>query len=97
MVLAVIAIILVSFKLFVSERDSDTSKTLEVSTLSGGLEVVPITSTKEEAITLTKLKEIKIDKELFSRNTFRSLKDFTVKILPEDIGRNNPFAPTGTD
>lgn len=61
--------------------------------------------TKEESTTnkqflelLRSLKDVHIaDNELFKNPVFANLYDFSVDIKPETAGRQNPFAPLGTD
>jgi hypothetical protein len=48
----------------------------------------------EEILTILKrLKSVKMDVDFFENKIFKSLSDFSVKINPEPVGRNNPFAP----
>jgi hypothetical protein len=42
-------------------------------------------------ITLSKLQKIDIDETFFQSEIFQSLKDFSVEIKPQPIGRDNPF------
>lgn len=44
-----------------------------------------------------KTKSLTIDKSLFSSALFASLIDFQITLSPENQGRNNPFAPIGSD
>ncbi|MDO8620027.1 MAG: hypothetical protein Q7R64_01610 [bacterium] len=44
---------------------------------------------------LATLKSTKLDTSVFSDPVFLSLKDFSVEILPQPIGRRNPFAVFG--
>lgn len=44
---------------------------------------------------LTTLKSIKLDAAIFSDPAFQSLQDFSQALVPEPIGRVNPFAPLG--
>jgi hypothetical protein len=43
--------------------------------------------------TLLALRAVKLDATIFSNPAFMSLKDFSTKIIPEPVGRTNPFAP----
>jgi hypothetical protein len=43
--------------------------------------------------TLRELDAVKLDGTLFTEPTFSSLKDFSTEIVPEPVGRPNPFAP----
>jgi len=47
--------------------------------------------------TLLALRAVKLDGSLFSDPGFQSLKDFSTAIVPEPIGRPNPFAPLGSN
>jgi len=44
---------------------------------------------------LAALKSINLDVSFFDDKVFRSLVDFSVKLVPEKVGRLNPFAPFG--
>lgn len=43
--------------------------------------------------TLTALNNVSFDTSFFSREDFRSLEDFSVTLVPGEVGRENPFAP----
>lgn len=44
---------------------------------------------------LLTLKSIKLDASIFTDPTFQSLQDFSKDLVPEPVGRPNPFAPLG--
>ncbi len=44
---------------------------------------------------LATLKSIKLDVSFFDDKIFKSFVDFSVKLVPEKVGRLNPFAPFG--
>jgi hypothetical protein len=46
---------------------------------------------------LNRMSKIKLDDTIFFSQMFSSLKDTTVTLVPQSIGRNNPFAPLGSD
>jgi len=46
--------------------------------------------------TLIALRAVKLDATIFSNPAFLSLKDFSTQIVPEPVGRDNPFAPLQT-
>ena len=46
---------------------------------------------------LDRLDAIKLDTSLFSEATFQSLKDFSIVLRSQAVGRPNPFAAIGTD
>ncbi len=45
---------------------------------------------------LFELKAIRLDSALFEESTYQSLVDFGRELVPEQVGRNNPFAPLGS-
>jgi len=96
-IIVIVVVIFTAFKLFVPERESSVEEAFKTSTPGDNLTVASVTPTKEAAITLTKLKSVEINKNLFSRDAFKNLEDFRVEVFPVDVGRNNPFAPVGTD
>ena len=48
---------------------------------------------QDVVVTLLKLRAIQLSNGIFSDASFTSLKDFSVPIVPEPIGRPDPFAP----
>lgn len=46
---------------------------------------------------LQQLNSIKLDSSIFASPVFRSLEDFRVEPAPDVIGRQNPFAPVGSN
>lgn len=43
--------------------------------------------------TLLQLRAVKLDGTILSEPAFKALSDFSTKIVPEPVGRDNPFAP----
>lgn len=48
---------------------------------------------QELVSTLLALRAVKLDGTIFSEPAFLNLKDFSTQIIPETVGRPNPFAP----
>ncbi len=48
---------------------------------------------RELVSTLLALRSVKLDGTIFSEPAFAGLKDFSTQIIPEPVGRPNPFAP----
>lgn len=48
---------------------------------------------RELLATLLELRSITLDEEIFDDTTFRQLEDFSQELVPEPVGRPNPFAP----
>ena len=48
---------------------------------------------KDLVATLLELRSVTLDGTIFSDPVFKSLKDFGSQIIPEPVGRPNPFAP----
>lgn len=48
---------------------------------------------RELLVTLSKLKSLTLDDTLFKDQVFISLNDFSNPIVPQEVGRNNPFSP----
>lgn len=69
-------------------------------TTQQGLAVTPtagagVTVDQDLIALLTTLKSIKLNADIFSGQSFRSLQDYSQALVPEPIGRTNPFAPLG--
>ena len=50
---------------------------------------------KDLLAALNRLNAIKLDSSLLRDPVFASLQDFSVEIVPQAVGRNNPFLPLG--
>jgi len=88
----IIVVLFAAFKLLVPKKeDAEVSPTVNTAVVNTNIKIS--SATREAALTLQKIKSIEVDTEVFSDKTFKSLKDFRVNILPEDVGRDNPFAP----
>lgn len=48
---------------------------------------------QELVSTLLALRAVKLDGTIFTDATFVDLRDFSTQIIPEPVGRPNPFAP----
>jgi len=46
--------------------------------------------------TLLQLRAVKLDGAIFTEPAFQTLKDFSTQIVPEPVGRPDPFAPLTT-
>lgn len=46
---------------------------------------------------LSELRTLVLDEDIFVDKVFQSLEDFSMELQSQPIGRNNPFAPVGTD
>ena len=83
--MVVLLIVFLFYSLSNRRPDSGEITTLPISPLDGKLG-------RELLAALAKLKSTKFDKSIFDDPVFNSLKDFGVEIVPEPIGRRNPFA-----
>ncbi len=50
---------------------------------------------KDLMIALSELKSLTLDDTFFKDPIFNSLTDFSVQIVPQEVGRSNPFSPIG--
>jgi hypothetical protein len=48
---------------------------------------------KDLVATLLQLRAVTLDGAIFQDPAFQSLRDFGIQIVPEPVGRENPFAP----
>lgn len=60
---------------------------------SGGGEQAANIAERELLSILLDLRRIELREEIFSDSVFISLKDFSQDLVPEPVGRKNPFAP----
>ena len=82
-----VVIAVVSWAALSEGPTSSSLLTTEVTADGGDTELVT---------TLLALRAVKLDGTIFTDPSFTSLKDFSTEIVPEPIGRPNPFAPLGS-
>ena len=88
-ILLVVIIIAFAWYFFFREKPSQDLALLE-------LESGPSSATTFEILsTLNQVRNLKIDSEFFRSQAYQSLVDYNVEIIPQPIGRQNPFAPIG--
>jgi hypothetical protein len=88
--LTVVALIIVAFVIytvfFTDKNDAVLVQNTESATASVDNELIAL---------LLQLKSLTLDDSIFSNDAFQSLQDFSQALVPEPVGRNNPFAPLG--
>lgn len=93
-ILLIIAIVIIAFIaygfLFGGEKDDSllvSDSVFESSDSTGAI-------VESDLLTLLlDIRSIKLDESVFSNEAFKSLEDFGQDIVPEPVGRENPFAP----
>lgn len=84
--LVVIVVGFVVYSMFFTGGDTRTLVTEDVDPAQ--------TAVEQELITLLlELRSIRLDLSLFDDVDFRSLTDFSQELVPEPVGRPNPFSP----
>lgn len=89
-VLVVVIVAFIGYTMFFDGGDSSNVLTSQSAVTRGG-------GDNELLILLINLKSITLDESLFGDEAFRSLIDFGQELVPEPTGRQNPFAPVGSD
>lgn len=89
--IAVIALVVVGFFIYTYFFTSTPEPVLSASTPSQNALV-----DADLIALLSELKSIQLDDSIFKDQTFLSLHDFSQTLVPEPVGRQNPFAPLGT-
>lgn len=91
-----IGVVIVAFILYSMFFTGD-DKTANSGVVSSPVADAQFVAGREIIALLTDLKALKLNGDIFQGNTFRSLEDFSLPVAPEPQGRQNPFAPIGTD
>lgn len=86
--LALAGILWLGYRIFFAA--DDTSETL-----NAGVVTEASRDTQEFLRTLQQLRGITLNQQIFTDPRFQSLVDQRQPIIPEPIGRQNPFAPIG--
>lgn len=92
-ILLLVVGVIVAFGLWygLSSPSSDTTSLLDTTTDSAATDP----ASQEVLETLLALRAISLDGTVFQNPAFQSLQDFSTEIMPEPVGRPNPFAPLG--
>jgi hypothetical protein len=89
-VLVILIIATVAYTVIIGEKDDSllvSESSVDISSASQG----------DLLALLLEIRTIKLDESILSDEAFRSLKDFGQEIVPEPVGRENPFAPVNFD
>ncbi len=88
-ILGVLVVALIGWWTLSGGSTGSTAPTLSTSNAAG------VSSPADQTLvtTLLALRAVQLDGTIFSDPAFMSLKDFSTPIVPEPIGRSNPFAP----
>jgi len=87
--LALAVILWLGYKLFVASDDASlTAQNAAVVSQASR-------DTEEFLRTLQRLRDIALDQQIFTDLRFQSFADYRKAIVPEPVGRLNPFAPIG--
>ncbi len=78
---------------FIAYQSFTSNKATAVLTATPTSTVSPV---EQDLIALLlQLHSIKLDESIFTNQSFMSLQDFSQEIVPQPVGRTNPFAPLG--
>ncbi len=90
-IILVIVVVVIAFFVytyfFTGKNDSAVLQTEEIS--------VEAPVNQDLVSLLLELKSITLDESIFSDPAFTGLQDFSQELVPEAVGRVNPFAPLG--
>ncbi len=93
--LVIVAIFLVCFIAYNYLKPSTPTGTLSSATgATGGAGTTSQSPGQSILPLLLKIKDVSFNAQFFNDPAFHSLVDYTQPIVPEDAGRDNPFAPT---
>ncbi len=92
-VLIVVVVVVVAFTLysifFTGGNGSGSVLTSQGATVRG--------EDNELLLLLVNLRSITLDNALFADPAFKNLVDFGQQLVPEPVGRKNPFSPVGSE
>lgn len=88
-ILIIVAIIILGFAFnYLFRQSSNTSSSLSVVASSA-----QNVDTKNILVLLQEMNLVKLDNTIFNGQVFKYLKDTSVTLVPQPVGRLNPFAP----
>jgi len=89
-IVAVVIVAFIGYQMFFEVGSNGSVLTSQNATVRGG-------GDNELLILLINLRSITLDESLFNDSAFKNLVDFGQELFPEPTGRQNPFAPVGSD
>jgi len=89
-IVAIVFVAFVGYSMFSDGGGKDSVLTSQNASTRGG-------GDNELLLLLINLRSITLDDSLFRDPAFRNLVDFGQQLIPEPTGRQNPFAPVGSD
>lgn len=92
----IIAVIVVALGVWYGLSQDGAPETLLTTTTPDGSPVSQASNDQEIIGTLLALRAVTLSGTVFGEPSFMSLQDFGTTIVPEPVGRPNPFAPLGT-
>lgn len=87
LIIVIVAVaVIVYFAFFAGTPDTSDMRLLETGPENGevGVEILGL---------LNQIQSLQIDPKFFENPAYRYLQDYTIEIPPENVGRENPFAP----
>jgi hypothetical protein len=91
LIVALIVIVMLGVGWYTLSGNSAPAPTLTTTSVAGSSP-----ADQNMVSTLLALRAVTLDATIFSDPAFMSLKDFSTQIVPEPVGRTNPFAPLST-
>jgi RsiW-degrading membrane proteinase PrsW (M82 family) len=89
----ILVVILAGAWYFYSKGSSSPSTSQLVSTTPGGTATANVGA--NVLTILNSVSSINIDTSFFSTPAYQSLVDYSITVPPQEVGRQNPFAPVG--
>jgi len=98
-VILILAALVYGYMQFTSSPDTATPEGLSAESDTPTIDVGLTTQTQQNDFVslLLDLKQISLDTEFLTSSVFTSLTDFSRDIIPQNVGRRNPFAPIGAN
>jgi hypothetical protein len=93
--IALILIVVVSLGIYFYYKGTPTDTGSSLTTTSTVASVGAQAAASRVLILLNTISSLKIDGEIFKSPVYNSLVDYTITIPEQNVGRPNPFAPTG--
>ncbi len=89
----VLVIIVVMAAVFYLNGQGTTSD----GSLTSDVKAIQSSDAQDISLLLQKMDHVELNNSIFTNPVFLSLKDNTATFIPQDSGRDNPFAPIGSN
>lgn len=91
-IIVIVVVAVIAFMYLSQSNSADNS-----ASFTSGQKSAEFASAKEILALLNRMSQVRLEDGIFNNRAFQGLRDTTVVLTSQPLGRNNPFSPLGSD